>query len=117
MVRTEAEAPLAQELPPAPPPADVPLPIFRSSFLRVDFVSVEVHMQHAELWFDGPAFVDDKGRSLPSDFLHGAASLLCKSVFGPSVHVTVWLMGPYQRAAARTDDGTLTRTDPDQARV
>jgi len=69
-------------------------------------------MQHAELWFDGPAFVDDKGRSLPSDFLHGDASLLWKSVFGPSVHVTVRLMGPYQRAAGITDDVTLTLTEP-----
>jgi molybdopterin converting factor small subunit len=69
-------------------------------------------MQHAERWFDGPAFVDDKGGSLLNDFLHDGATLLWKSAFGPTVRVTVRLMGPYKRAAGITDDVTLTLTEP-----
>jgi len=69
-------------------------------------------MQHAEVRFDGPAFVDDKGASLLNDFLHDGASLLWNPVFGPNVMVTVRLMGPYKRAAGITDDITLTPQEP-----
>jgi len=112
MVRIESEVFLAQEFRADPAPANVSLPIFRSAFLRLDFASVEVHVEHAELRFDGPALRGDKGASLLNDSLPSGATLLWNPVLGPIVIVTVRLMGPYRRAAGITDDITVTPEEP-----
>src|SRR3989442_12626992 len=74
---------LRWDLRPGPCPADVSLPVLRSSFLRLDFTAVEVYLEHAEVWLDGPAFEDDKGAPLLNDFLPLAASLLWNPAFRP----------------------------------
>src|SRR5439155_20288148 len=112
VVRIEPEVLLTQEFRADASTADVPFPIFGSSFLRLDLSPVEVHVQHAEVRFDGPAFVNDKGASLQNDFLHEGARFLWSPVFGPTMIVTVRLMGPYKRAAGITDDITLNPHEP-----
>ena len=69
-------------------------------------------MQHAEVRFDGPAFVDDKRASLQNDFLHEAPDSYGIPCSDRIVIVTVRLMGPYKRAAGITDDITLTPEEP-----
>src|SRR2546427_5195964 len=95
-----------------PEAADVPFPVLGSAFLRLELPGVEVHVQHAEVRFDGPAFVDDKRAPLQNDFLHEAPDSYGIPCSDRIVIVTVRLMGPYKRAAGITDDITLTLQEP-----